>query len=306
MKILVTGATGFLGSFLTARLAEDGHHVVGVGTKTADLTRDHWYEAIPAERFDHIYHLAAWTQAGDFCLYHPGEQWTINQKINTNVVAWWREQQPQAKMICMGTSCGYDPRLPLSEDHYLEGTPEESLYTYAMTKRMLLVGLRALKKQYGAHYLYAIPSTLYGPEYHLDGRQMHFIFDLMVKVLRGKYRGDRVVLWGDGWQKREIFHVRDFVDALVELNRTCDDEVVNIGAGREYSIREFADMICKVVGYDPGRIEYDTSRYVGVTSKCLSIEKLRKLLPGAKCVPIDQGLAQTIAWLQENAGELFR
>ena len=83
--------------------------------------------------YDRIYHLAAWTQAGDFCLRHPGEQWLINQRLNTNVLEWWQRCQPQARMICMGTSCAYDPELPLAEEYYLDGVPIESLFTYAMT-----------------------------------------------------------------------------------------------------------------------------------------------------------------------------
>ena len=306
MKILVTGATGFLGRFLCPRLSAAGHEVVGLGSGTADLTRDGWHKVIEDQQFQRIFHLAAWTQAGDFCLRHPGEQWLINQKINTNVLAWWQSRQPQAKLICMGTSCSYDPRLPLSEEHYLEGTPETSLYTYAMTKRMLLVGLRALEKQYGLRFLYTVPSTLYGPEYHADGRQMHFIFDLMAKILRGKLRGEKVVLWGDGRQKRELMHVRDFVGALLELSRTCDNEVVNVASGREYTIREYAAMICGIVGYDPALIEYDTDRYVGVTSKWLSNAKLKALLPGLEFTPLDEGLAETVDWLRQHAEVLVR
>ena len=131
-----------------------------------------------------IFHLAAWTQAGDFCLRHPGEQWLINQKINTNTLNWWQEDQPQAKLIFMGTSCSYSPDCRLLEDNYMIGEPIESLYTYAMTKRMLLQGARAINQQYGLEYLCTVPSTLYGPGYHTDGRQMHFIFDLVKKIMK--------------------------------------------------------------------------------------------------------------------------
>src|SRR6185436_13243299 len=163
------------------------------------------------ESYDRIYHLAAWTQAGDFALKHAAEQWVINQKINTNVLYWWHENQPQAKFVSMGTSCSYDPELPLVEENYMKGEPIESLYTYAMTKRMLYQGQRAMNKQYGHTYLTLVPSTLYGPGYHTDGRQMHFIFDLIRKILRGKIYGEKVVLWGDGHQKRELIFIDDFV-----------------------------------------------------------------------------------------------
>ena len=145
-------------------------------------------EAWNATPFEQIYHLAAWTQAGDFCLHHPGEQWIINQQINTNALAWW-QAQPQAKLIAIGTSCVFAPEVEPVEENYFAGMPIESLFTYAMTKRMLYAGMMALAKQYDLKYLCAAPSTLYGPGYHTDGRQMHFIFDLIRKILAGKRFG---------------------------------------------------------------------------------------------------------------------
>src|SRR5690242_21696517 len=134
MRILVTGATGFLGTALCRQLALAGHSVQALGSRDADLTQPGSLEPFGAERYDQIYHLAAWTQAGDFCLSHPGEQWLINQQINTNLLAWWQASQPQAKLIAMGTSCAYPPQGDLAEDRFLEGEPIESLFTYAMTK----------------------------------------------------------------------------------------------------------------------------------------------------------------------------
>src|SRR5882672_2448857 len=119
MNILVTGATGFLGTALCARLAADGHAVVKLGSRDADLRARGSLDAFSTHRYDQIYHLAAWTQAGDFCLRHPGEQWVINQLINTHVLEWWQRAQPQAKLITMGTSCSYSPDLSLTEEHYL-------------------------------------------------------------------------------------------------------------------------------------------------------------------------------------------
>ena len=240
MKILVTGASGFLGNSLCRKLREEDNEVVGINSTTCNLTlEDSLSTTFRGYQFDQIYHLAAWTKAGDFCLYHPGEQWIINQKINTNVLSWWKEDQPQAKMIAIGTSCSYDPDLELKEENYLKGSPIESLFTYAQTKRMLYSGLLALNKQFGLNYLQVVPSTLYGLGYHKDGRQMHFIFDLIRKTLNNKLNGEEIVLWGDGYQKREIVHVDDFVNATVELNKTQTNEVYNIGSGIEYFIQRF-------------------------------------------------------------------
>jgi len=248
------------------------------------------------QAYDHIYHLAAWTQAGDFCLSHPGEQWIINQQINTNVLAWWHKHQPKAKLICIGSSCAYDPHVPLVEENYLVGTPIESLFTYAMTKRLLYAGLLALHRQFGLPYLYVVPSTLYGPGYHTDGRQMHFIFDLIRKIIRGKLYGEPVVLWGDGYQRRELVFVDDFVTIVQQLAAAIDDDIINIGAGEEYTIRHFAALICARVGYDCAAIQFDPARYVGAESKCLVVRKLGNVIPELTLTPLDVGLTKTIDW----------
>lgn len=300
MKILVTGGTGFMGSALTRRLSADGHTVTALGSRDADLMRPDALDRFNGTRFDQIYHLAAWTQAGDFCLRHPGEQWVHNQQINTTVLGWWSQSQPQAKLIAIGTSCAYDPNLPLVEDNFLAGLPIDSLFTYGMTKRMLYVGLRALAQQFGLKYLFVVPSTLYGPGYHTDGRQLHFIFDLLRKIVRGRMLGEPVVLWGDGHQSRELVLADDFVQATVELAVGTDNEIVNIGAGQEYSIRRFAQLICDEVGFDFDRIEFDTSRYVGARSKCLDIARLTELLPNFRQTPLADGLRQTVAWFRDE------
>jgi GDP-L-fucose synthase len=301
MKVLATGSSGFLGTALCARLEAQGWPVTRLNSRNCDLREAGSLRVFSGERYDLVFHLAAWTQAGDFCLKHPGEQWIINQQINTNTLAFWLEHQPQAKLVFMGTSCAYAPGSDLREADYMAGEPIDSLYTYAMTKRMLYQGARALNRQYGLRYLCAVPSTLYGPGYHTDGRQMHFIFDLIRKIIRGKEYGEPVVLWGDGHQKREIVLVDDFVSNLCELVQRFDNDIFNIGAGEEFSIRFFAERICAIVGYPFERIEYDATRYVGAQSKCLNIEKARAGLPDYRLTPLDEGLRRTVAWFYEAA-----
>lgn len=306
MKILITGATGFLGTNLCSQLQAQGHELVRLNSKNCDLTQPDSLLNFNDRSYDQIYHLAAWTQAGDFCLYHPGEQWIINQQMNTHVLTWWQKYQPQAKFVCMGTSCAYDPNLPLVEENYLTGIPISSLFTYAMTKRMLYAGLLALNKQYGLKYLCLVPSTLYGSGYHTDGRQMHFIFDLIRKMIRGKLYGEPVVLWGDGTQSRELVFVEDFAKIAIQLAATVDNDLINIGAGEEYTIRHFAKLICEEVGYDFNQIEFDTSRYVGAKSKCLVVNKLKESLPNFKLTPLELGLAKTIEWFWQEQEKLVR
>lgn len=304
MKIIVTGSSGFLGTALCSYLEGLGHELTKLTSRNCDLRKADSLAAFNEQKYDLLFHLAAWTQAGDFCIKHPGEQWIINQQINTNVLDWWSSSQPQAKLIFMGTSCVYAPESELREADYMLGEPIDSLYTYAMTKRMLYQGARALNKQFGFHYLCAVPSTLYGSGYHTDGRQMHFIFDLIRKIIRGKEYGEPVVLWGDGHQKRELVLVDDFVKIFWELAQNFDNEIFNIGAGKEHSIRTFAEIICREVGYSADNIIYDTSRYVGAKSKCLNVEKVKAAIPNYSLQPLGVGLKKTIEWFYET--EAFR
>jgi GDP-L-fucose synthase len=182
----------------------------------------------------------------------------------------------------------------------MRGEPTESLYAYAMTKRMLYQGARALNKQFGLRYLCVVPSTLYGAGYHTDGRQMHFIFDLIRKIIRGKEYGEAVVLWGDGDQKRELVLIDDFVHILWQLTEKFDCEIFNVGAGEEHSIRHFAELICELVGYPAKQIEYDADRYVGARSKCLDVKKIQKAIPGYSLQNLNVGLKKTIEWFYET------
>ena len=300
MKALVTGATGFLGRHLCDALQRQDIDVVALGSRDADLKHANSLDAYSNEKYDYVWHLAAWTQAGDFCLHHQGEQWIINQQINTNVLNWWKETQPQAKLIAIGSSCCYEPGTPHTEENFLVGHPIDSLYTYAMTKRMLYVGLRALQQQFGLNYLFLIPSTMYGPHYHNDGRQMHFIFDLIRKISNGVHRGNQVSLWGDGSQRRELIYVRDFVDAAASLATTHKNEIINIGSGESLSIKHYAESLCEMLDYNPHKIFYDTSKYSGAQDKVLIIDKLRSMRPEFEATPLEAGLAETVRWFEET------
>ena len=234
-KALVTGATGFLGRHLCSRLRSSGFELYISNTKVANLDNIENLRIYDGISFDYIFHLAAITKAGDYALTHSGEQWLNNQTINTNILTYWKKFQPQAKMICMGTSCSYMPGIQMKEGNYLIGEPEESLYTYAMTKRMLLVGLQSLSKQYGLKWLYFIPSTLYGPNFELDDN--HFIFDFIRNCYIAKYNNGQFTIWGDGEQKRELVYIDDAVEAIVKL-RDNNNEIFNLGSGEDYSIND--------------------------------------------------------------------
>jgi GDP-L-fucose synthase len=293
-KVLITGSTGFLGKHLKKYISLMLEWDISECNSSIGnlLTYDNLsiYNNIS---FDYIFHLAAKTKAGDYCMYHKGEQWIDNQLLNTNILKYWVNEQPQAKMVAMGTSCMYEPTdKPLIEHDCIKGDTEPGLYAYAHTKRMLLIGLQSIAEQYGLKYLYLLPSTLYGPEFVLN--DSHFIFDLIKKIYNGKYNGDDVTLWGNGHQRRELIYVKDAVHIMMKL-LGVDDHVINIGTGQDHSIREYANSICNVIGYDQDKIMYDTSRYTGAKIKRLCTEKLLSYLPNDfTFTSIEDGLHDTI------------
>ena len=299
-KAFITGANGFLGRYLINFLKKKKYNIICPGSKECNLVNDKSllnYGFKKKYIFDEIYHLAAWTQAGDFCLKYPGDQWIINQKINTNVLDWWKNYQPQAKLIFIGTSCAYAENSNYKEMNYMVGEPTPSLYTYAMTKRMLLQGAISMQNQFGMKWLCFVPSTLYGINYHEDNRQMHFIFDLVKKIVDGKYNKTEVILWGDGNQKREIINVEDFIYTLFNL-RKKNNEIINIGAGESFSIKYFSRIISKIVGFADNKIIYDKTKYVGARNKKLDITKVSGYLKNYTngLINIEDGLREVVNW----------
>lgn len=300
MNILVTGGTGFLGGHLVKKLENLGHKVYISNTKKYNLDKvENLYELNDIS-FDYIFHLAAATKAGDYCLTHQGDQWRNNQLLNTNILIYWKDYQPQAKLISMGTSCSYPVDLPMEEKNYLVGLPGKDLFTYAMTKRMLLTGLMAFEKQYGLKWLCFIPSTLYGPGF--QEHDNHFIFDLIRKIYNGENYGDDVELWGDGYQRRELIYVDDAVDAMLNLLDE-ENEIFNLGSSNDLPIRHYAEEICNSIGYDHDKISYNTDKYVGVRKRKLEVDKVQQLSLNYCKTSLREGLEKTVKFYSDNYGK---
>lgn len=289
MKILITGSTGFVGRHLIKRLKAEKHEVIEINSTNFTSM---WN--LEKNSIDVIVHLAVKTEAGGYCQNHPGEQWIINNSINADMLAYWADNQQRAHMVTFGSSCGYNNDVVKSEDNYLKGEPETGYQVYGMVKRNLLVGLQALKQEFYMTYNYLIPSVFYGPDYNLNDK--HFIFDLIRKIVTAKELGYTVTLWGDGTQERELIYIDDAIDLIIAcINNTESPTIFNLSSGHTYKLKEYAQVICDIVGYDSNKIIWDTDQFVGSPSKKLVNTHLKQF----KFTPLKKGLQKTIEYYED-------
>ncbi len=290
MKILITGASGFVGRHLVKALEAQKHKVVSFNSNNFTQM---WY--CQKDSFDVIIHLAVKTAAGGYCQNHPGEQWIVNNSINSDMLAYWTQFQQRATLITFGSSCGYNKDVVKTENNYLTDEPEEGYEVYGMVKRNLLVGLKALAKEFQMDSNYLIPSVFYGPDYDLEDK--HFIFDLIRKIVGAKNGGEEVILWGDGTQERELIYIDDAIDIIMAcMNNPEAPKMFNLSSGHTYTLKEYAQVICEIVEYDYNLIKWDTNAFVGSPSKKL----INTHLKGYKFTPLKTGLEKTIKYYENS------
>ena len=299
MKTLVTGAAGFLGSHLVERLESEGHEVFAGHRADYDLTR-----AEDAERLfrdaapEVVFHLAGEVGGIGANRATPGRFWYANLLMGAHVLELARAHEID-KLVILGTVCSYPKfaSVPFSEDELWEGYPEETNAPYGVAKKALLVGAEAYRDQYGLNSIFLMPANLYGPRDTFHETKAHVIADLIRKMTRGD---DEVVLWGDGSPTREFLYVEDCVDGIVLATERYDaPEPVNLGAGKEISIRELADLVADVVGFK-GRIVWDTSMPNGQPRRSIDATRARELFGFEARTPLREGLERTVAWYREH------
>ena len=300
MKVLVTGGGGFLGSHLVDRLQADGHDVLAPRRADYDLTREEDATRLFDDaRPELVFHLAAEVGGIGANRANPGRYWYANTVMGAHVLEQARRSNVQ-KVVLAGTVCAY-PKfapIPFREDDLWLGFPEETNAPYGVAKKSVLVGAQGYREQYGLNSIFLLPANLYGPRDNFHETNAHVIADLIRKMAGGD---DEVVLWGDGSPTREFLYVEDCVDGFVLAAERYDGaEPVNLGAGKEISIRELAELIADVVGFN-GQIVWDSSMPNGQPRRSVDPTRARELFGFEARTPLREGLERTVAWYREHA-----
>jgi GDP-L-fucose synthase len=299
-RVLVTGGGGFLGSHLVERLERDGHDVFSARRRDYDLTRYDDTERLFAEaRPELVFHLAAEVGGIGANRENPGRYWYANLMMGAHVLELSRVHEVP-KLVLAGTVCAY-PKftpVPFHEDDLWNGYPEETNAPYGVAKKSVLVGAQSYREQYGTDAIFLLPANLYGPRDNFHPTNAHVIPDLIRKMSGAQ--GD-VVLWGDGSPTREFLFVDDCAEGFALAAERYDGaEPVNLGTGVETSIRELAETVADLTGFD-GEIVWDTSMPNGQPRRQLDATRARDLFGFEAKTSLRDGLEKTVAWYRENS-----
>jgi GDP-L-fucose synthase len=299
-RILVTGGGGFLGSHLVDRLRERGDDPFVARRADYDLT----HEGDAARLFDDakpelVYHLAAEVGGIGANRENPGRYWFANLQMGVNMLEQAR-LHGIGKLVIAGTVCAYPKHtpVPFHEDALWDGYPEETNAPYGVAKKSILVGAQSYREQYGTNAVFLLPANLYGPRDNFHPTNAHVIADLIRKMHETP---EAITLWGDGSPTREFLYVEDAAEAFVLAAERYDGaEPVNVGTGKEISIRELAELIAELSGFS-GEIHWDSSMPNGQPRRSLDASRAREEFGFEATTSLREGLEKTIAWYREQA-----
>jgi GDP-L-fucose synthase len=294
--VVVTGGAGFLGKAVVARLEPLGADVRVVRSAEHDL-RDAAQARAAVDGAEVVLHLAATVGGIGFNRRNPAPLIHDNLLMTANVF----EQSRLAgvrKLVVAGTVCAYPKHtpVPFSEDALWDGYPEQTNAPYGLAKKMALVMSDAYRRQYGFDSCAPILANLYGPGDDYDPEDSHVVAALIRRFVEAAERGDpEVVVWGTGNASREFLYVDDAARALLlAAERLSTSEPVNVGTGRETKIRDLAELIRSIVGYE-GEIVWDASKPDGQPARYLDVGRARELMGFEAEVGLEEGLRRTIA-----------
>ncbi len=303
-KVCVTGGAGFLGSFITAKLKQRGAKEIFAPliekynlVEPGDVQR-----MLDDSQPDVILHLAAHVGGIGANRLHPAEFFYDNLMMGVQLMhqAWQRGVE---KFVALGTVCAY-PKftpVPFNEDDLWNGYPEETNAPYGLAKKMLLVQAQAYRQQYGFNAIFLLPVNLYGPRDNFDLESSHVIPALIRKCVEAQERGDETIeVWGDGSPTREFLYVEDAAEGiLLAAERYNKPDPVNLGSGYEISIRDLAELIQRLTGYQ-GRLVWNTNKPNGQPRRALDTSRAQIEFGFKAQTNFEAGLRRTIDWYRAH------
>jgi GDP-L-fucose synthase len=329
-RVIVTGGAGFLGSFLVEKLIQRGtadilvprieHYnlvergdilrLLAEAQSSPDRRPAHLLPAgfsprpLPDFRMDDlmVIHLAARVGGIGANREHPAEFFYDNLMMGVEFMhqAW---KLGVGKFVALGTVCAY-PKftpVPFQEEELWNGYPEETNAPYGLAKKMLLVQAQAYRQQYGFNAIFLLPVNLYGPRDNFNPASSHVIPALIRKCVEAQEKGaEEIQVWGDGSPTREFLYVEDAAEGiLLAAERYDGPEPINLGAGREISIKDLAETIARLTGFT-GRLVWDTSKPNGQPRRALDVHRAEQSFGFRAAMDFEEGLRRTVEWYRES------
>jgi len=307
-RIVVTGGKGFLGRIVCKKLKSSGYNnIVELPGSRAPMSLDLTKSLDVAYLFRNyqpsvIIHLAARVGGIGANKANPGSFFYENMAMGLNLIEEARKRNCK-KFLLTSTVCSY-PKftpVPFKEEDLWNGYPEETNAPYGIAKKALMEMLQAYRKQYGFNGITLIPVNMYGPGDNFDPDSSHVIPALILKFKQAKANQNKeVVVWGSGKASREFLYVDDCANAIVmALEQYEEPSPVNIGTGKEITIKELAVLIGQIVGYR-GEIIFDSAKPDGQPRRCLDTSMAESSFGFKASVGLKEGLENTIGWFNES------
>jgi len=305
-RVVVTGGAGFLGRYVTEGLERRGCRCVLVPRRADyDLVKNEDVVRMYGDmKPDIVIHLAAVVGGIGANRQHPGEFFYKNLVMGVQLMEQARVHGVE-KFVATGTVCSYPKHapVPFREEDLWKGYPEETNAPYGLAKKMLLVQSQAYRQQYGFKSIFLLPVNLYGPGDNFDPATSHVIPALIKKCIDAAEAGrDYIECWGTGGASREFIYAADAAEGiLLATEKYNEPEPVNIGTGREITIKRLAEKIAALTGFD-GAIWWDNSKPDGQPRRCLDVSRAKALFGFEARTDFEEGLRATIAWYRAHRG----
>jgi GDP-L-fucose synthase len=303
-KVIVTGGSGFLGSFVVEKLKQRGAADVFVPRSSKyDLRQlDCIADMLKDFQANMVIHLAALAGGIGANRARPAEFFYDNLMMGVPLLhqAW---EHGVEKFVAVGSVCSY-PKftpVPFREEDLWDGYPEETNAPYGLAKKMLLVQSQAYRQQYGYNSIYLMPVNLFGPRDNFDLETSHVIPALIRKAIEAGERGDKeIYAWGDGSPTREFLYVEDAADGIIAAAEKYNGvEPVNLGSGLEISIKDLTEMIIRMTGFE-GNLIWQTEKPNGQPRRGLDVSRAIEYFGWSARIPFEEGMRRTIAWFRAN------